>query len=170
MNTSVQTVYDPVEMDELGEVGGQTIIDLLNGAPDDFRSTLGDLMAWHNAHATDANRIVNTSGDLMFNPRNQLSTGNYMITMSDAETQEPDEEDVTVWVHEALFEMIQYGSGTKIHVLGRTGIGPGYDREKRQPLPDVKRVMVNAFGIWPEPDTIIPLEEANVIESMDTAK
>ena len=71
---------------------------------------------------------------------------------------------MTVWVHSELEDQLDFGTGSRVVVVGRTVVGPGFDRETRQIDTSIQRTMINAFGVWAEPEFLIPIEEERVIE------
>jgi len=164
LNTSVRTTYEPITMREFPELNAQKICDLLMTAPNDFRCNLSDLRSWHEKHQDDIRRVVIVEGIVTgVRPEPIPTTGNYMMFIEDESIMDIEAEGVTVWVHSELADQMTFGSGSRVIVIGRSVVGPGWDMEKRQIDRSVERVMINAMGVWPEPEFLIPKEEERVI-------
>jgi len=58
---------------------------------------------------------------------------------------------LTVFLPPEYVDFVDYGPGTRVKVIGRTSIGPGWNAEERRVDPEQKRVIMNAFGMHPLP-------------------
>ena len=170
LNTSIGTQYDPIKMSEFAEeMTMQATCDLLMGAPDEFKSNLAELEEWHKEHEADIRRIVIVEGSVVFVRRQSLTTGNYFMVLEDESIMDVEGEGVMVWVHSELADRLDFGAGSRVIVIGRSVMGFGFDRETRQIDRSVQRGMINALGIWAEPEFLIPREEERVIEPTETS-
>ena len=165
LNTSVATEYEPIKMAEFPSIDQQTICNLLLNAPSEFRCNCSELEDWHNEHADDVRRICIVEGQAVFVRRAPLPTGNYFFVLEDETIMDIEGEGIMVWVHKDLEKQLEFGAGSRVVVIGRTVLGPGFDRETRTIDRSQQRIMINAFGIWPEPEFLIPVEEETVIEA-----
>lgn len=125
------------------------IASLLRDAPENFKvPMLADLMQWHNAHADDRFRVCVIEGDVVQVRNEPSSIGNKMIVIEDESIMGIENEGITVWVP-GDFEL-DFGPGSHVFVVGRTAVGPGWNPETRSLDSNIQRVMVNAFGVFPE--------------------
>lgn len=164
-NTSVNTAYKPTTIEEFGEVTPEAVCNILMDAPEEFKSDLAGLEEWHAEHEQDYRRIVIVVGDVMYVSPEALSSGNYLIILEDESTMEYEGEGITIFVHPEIEDQIDFGAGSRIVVVGRTGMMAYYDREERKTNPDVLVPMLNALGVWAIPEYKMAPEEVYTISS-----
>lgn len=168
-NSSVNTTYEDVEMDEFGDVDESRICELLADAPESFKSDLANLEAWHKEHEPDRQRLVILEADVMYVSPNPTSTGSYMMIIEDESTMDVEGEGITVFVHSQIAPMLDFGAGSRVFVLGRTGMGAYYDRETRTPNPEIQVPNLNAVGVWAIPEYKIAPDEGFAITNAEEA-
>jgi len=168
LNTSVATTFEPVQMPEIGEVTTQKVCDLLLKAPSEYRCNLAELEKWHEEHQEDPRRIVIVEGSVIYVRREPLSTGNYFLVIEDESIMDIESEGVMVWVHADIADQLEFGNGSRVIIVGRTVQGPSFNRETGQIDRENLRTMINAFGVWAEPEYLVPVEEERIIEPTET--
>ena len=137
------------------------VISLLRGAPEEFIvPALSELEAWHNEHANQFNRFAIVEGDVVIARTEPTAAGNQLIVIEDESIAGLDNEGVTVWVPPHC--KVDYGPGSHVIVTGRTTAGAGWNPETRQTDENITRMMINAFGVFPE--FTVPV---GVVESLD---
>ncbi|MCW3134513.1 MAG: hypothetical protein N2V78_09325 [Methanophagales archaeon] len=105
-----------------------------------YRVPLAEIEAFHDAHTR--RDILITTGDVaQMPPDPNAVTGNRMIVLDDVDRPE-DKEQITVWVPEQHFPLLNFGRGSRIAVIGTTTQSTFGD-------PPVTRTMINAMGIYP---------------------
>jgi len=166
-NSSVHTQFTETEISEFGEVDESGICDILADSPEEFKSDLANLAEWHAEHAGDNRRVVIVEADVIYVAPTPMSTGNYLMIIEDESTMDIEGEGVTVFVHPQIAHQLDFGAGSRVFVVGRSGMGPFYDRETRSPNPEIQVPLLNAFGIWAIPAFRIPPEETYTIESTE---
>jgi|GEM_PF-7102338 len=82
---------------------------------------------------------------------------NHMVVLSDDSLGK--DEGVTVWVPNNLRSLINFGRDSIVTIVGQTSIGAGWDFEKKVPLPNVERLMINAYSIFGQPGLTTIVEE-----------
>jgi len=169
-NTSVNTSYEPIEMEEFGEVSESTVCDILADAPEEFKTDLAGLEDWHIDHQEDMRRVVIIEADVMYVSPGPLSSGNYLMIIEDESTMDVEGEGVTVFIHDQIAHQLDFGSGSKVFVVGRSGMGNFYDRETRTTNPDIQVPNINALGVWAIPEYKMPAEEAITIEASENVE
>jgi len=162
-NSSKFTKYEPVQMSEFPKVDEKVICDLLLKAPNDFRTTLADLHQWHLKHENDNRRICIVDANVIYQRPDPLPSGSYLLVIEDESMMDLEGEGVTVFVNGELKDMLDFGVGSRVIVLGRTTTGPGFNRETRQLDTSIVRTMINGFGVWAIPEFKIPKEESEVL-------
>jgi len=169
LTTVRMTSYTATKLPEYPTIDEATICDILMNAPVELKVPLNQLMQWHESHADDVRRICIVEGDVTIIRREPTSIGNYRMELEDETIMDLGGEGINVWIHEELMKHIDFGAGSRVYVIGRTVTGPGWDVEQRRISRDIRRVMINAFGIWPMPEFKIPMEEefAATIEEVD---
>jgi len=163
INSVRATKFNPVTLKEFPEVAPQTVVKILQDAPDVYKVTCADLEAWHREHASDIRRVCILEGDVMLIRREPTAFGSYMMVIEDETIMDLAGVGITVWVHEDIKHMLDFAVGSRVIIVGRTVIGPGWNPETRQLDREIERVMVNAFGVWAIPEYKIPLEEERVL-------
>lgn len=166
-NSSVHTQFVPSEISEFGEVTEESICEILADAPDELKSDLANLADWHEEHAADNRRVVIVEADVIFVSRIPMSTGNYLMIIEDESTMDIEGEGTTVFVHSQIAHQLNFGAGSRVFVVGRSGMGPFFDRETRTPNPEIQVPLINATGVWPIPAFKIPPEETYTLESTE---
>jgi len=158
------TRFDPVQMQEFKSLDDTEICELLRTAPQQTRVTCNALSAWHATNQADRERICVLEGDSVFIRPEPTAVGNVLMIVEDETIMDLDAEGVTVWVHRDILDMINFGVGSRVLILGRTVSMPGWDRETRQIDRTVTRIGLNAFGIYADPVFRIAPEEEAVFE------
>jgi len=161
-NTSVTTRFD--QPSSLGELSGQLttekICELLQTAPETFKTDLAHLQAYHTRTANDRRRIVIVEGDVIYIRREPTRIGNSLLVIEDESIgYDLESPGITVWVHPELIPFLDFAAGSRVLVIGRTVEGPAFDPTTRQIDATKRRVMINAFGIFAIPELRIPPEE-----------
>lgn len=145
------TKYEPVEMPEIPEVNDEVLCNLLRSAPAELKATCSSLEQWHNMNQGDRERIVIVEGDVVFMRNEPTAIGNMLLVIEDETVMDLEAEGTTVWIHKEISHMLNFGSGSRVIVVGRTVTMPGFDRETRQIDRSVTRIGINAFGIYADP-------------------
>lgn len=166
-NSSTHTKFETTEIPEFGEVDETSICEILADAPEEFRSDLANLEAWHMEHAADNRRVVIIEADVIYVSPNPMSSGNYLMIIEDESIMDIEGEGITVFVHPQIAEQLNFGAGSRVFVVARSGMGPFYDRETRQPNPEIQVPNLNATGVWAIPAFRIPPEETFTLESTE---
>jgi hypothetical protein len=160
INISSQAKYEDTVFEEFpGGVDASTVCELLAGAPDEYKSDLAGLEAWHKAHEGDRQRFVILEVDAMYIATEPMSTGNWLMIVQDESVMDVEAEGTTVFIHPQIAYMVDFANFSKIYVIGRTQMGNAYNRETKKADPTKKRVLINAFGVWAIPEYKIPREE-----------
>jgi len=164
MNWSTQARFEPIVLPEYEPITTERIIKIFQTAPEALKSSLDELMAWHNANKNDKRRLVIVEADVTWINRTPTDYGSYMMVLEDVSKEDLGAEGTPCWVPTELKHVIDtFGPDSRVYVVGRTNIGPGYDREKREVLPDVQRVNLNAVAIWAIPIFRTAPEEQTVV-------
>jgi len=138
-------------------------IDLLRNAPPIFKlQRIADIANWHDANKDNRNRVCIVEGDVITIRREPTAFGNYIVVIEDESTRGLETEGLTVWVHEDIKQMLDFGAGSAVTLIGRTVMGPGWNPDTRRLDPSIQRVMVNAFGIYADPQLRIPMNEEEI--------
>ena len=169
-NSSKFTKYEPTQMAAFPKVDDAVVCDLLQKAPEQFKSTLENLHNWHMANENDNRRVCIVEANVMFIRDTPLTTGNYLMVIEDETIMDVEAAGVTVFVPEDLKDMLNFGPGSRIIVIGRTTTGPGFNRETRTVDQTVVRTMLNAFGVWAIPEFRIPREESEILVPSEEVK
>jgi hypothetical protein len=129
------------------------IWNLLDKALNPWYVVLGDIKKWHEDHAEDPARILVTEGTVEMDPRiSEDSNRSHLVALYDESLGFGDIDRVPVWVPYELKSLLNFGRDSRVVVIGRTALGPGYDPTTRQPTQERTRVMINAFGIFARPE------------------
>lgn len=163
-NWSTRAKFDPIVIERFEPLNTQKILEILRTAPSSIRSNLAGLMAWHKANEKDKRRLVIVEADVTWINRDPTRFGSYMMILEDASQEDLEAEGTPCWVPLELKGILDtFGAQSRVFIIGRTNIGPGFDRDTRQPLPDVERIQLNACGIFVVPEFRVPPEEETVL-------
>jgi len=156
------TKFEPVTMPEFTTLDDASICELLRAAPADTRVTCSGLREWHNRFQGDRERICVVEGDAVFIRPEPTAIGNQLMVIEDETMMDLEAEGITVWIHQGISNMLDFGAGSRILVIGRTTTMPGWDRATRQIDRSVTRIGINAMGIYADPLFKISPTEATV--------
>ena len=113
-------------------------------------------------HQGDPERICIFEGDVVFIRSEPTSVGNRLMVVEDETLLDLDAEGITVWIHQDIAHMIDFGVGSRVVVVGRTVTMPGFNRETRQIDRSITRIGINAFGVFADPKFKVPIDEQTV--------
>jgi len=102
-----------------------------------YRTEIGALDAFIAGHGK--NDVMITEGEVATVPPEPASTGNRMVILDDMSL--VNKEQVTVWITPEHFDLINFGKGSRVAVIGTARKGSYGD-------PPVERIAVNAWGIY----------------------
>jgi len=163
-NSSIRTEFDLIEMPEFEKGGDEVVCEWLGKTPDPIKTTLSGLPEWHARNQADVRRLCIIEADVLYIRREPLATGNFLMVVEDETTMDMDVEGTTVFVHHEIKEQLNFGSGSKIYLVGQSGTGPGYDRTSGAVDRTITRYIVNAVGVWAIPEFRVPPEEEILLE------
>ena len=169
-NMSAKTQFLPIEMKEFTSM--KDVIKVLETAPHQLKPSLAELPAWHDANEKDTRRVAIVEGDVSRINRDPTPFGSLMLVLEDTSKEDLDAEGTTVWIPKELEEVgqLNFGPGSRVFALGRTTVGPGYNRDSGQLDPAIERIMMNASAIIVDPELRVPPEEASVLETATKVK
>ncbi|RLE67031.1 MAG: hypothetical protein DRJ38_00225 [Thermoprotei archaeon] len=154
------TKFTPIDVPDFK----QSVIELLEATPDPLKVTCATIEQWHQQHQADAERICVLKGAVVFMRTEPTAVGNRLLVIEDETLLDLEAEGVTVWIHQDIAHMIDFGVGSEVYVVGRTVQMPGWNRETRQIDPNVTRIGINAFGVFADPKFKVPIDEQTVFE------
>ncbi len=147
------------------EVDGFDLFNLLDTKLLPWCALLGQLRQKHEDTKDDWNRIVVSEGDAVFSPRISEDGGRHMLLITD-ESMDDDsvgQQDITCWIPNHLLSQLDFGKESRVLIVGRTSLGFGYDREKREQTKNRDRIMLNILGLFARPERkTSPDEVANI--------
>jgi len=162
-NMSTTTRFEPTTMPEFPSM--KEVLAVLETAPPDLRVGIAELAEYHKAFEKDPRRTVIVEGDVSRINREPTQFGSLMLVVEDTSKEDLEAEGLTVWVPEELEEagQLDFGVGSRIFAIGRTTIGPGFNRDTGQLDASIERIMLNAVAIIALPEFRVPPEEESVI-------
>ena len=111
---------------------------------------LKDLPDYHKRVASDPQRVVIVQGDVQYiSPEPNRSTGNRMMVLDDA-TLDEDHPGVTCWIPEHLHSVVDFGSGSRVVVVGST---------TEAKFQDDVNYLINVTGLYAIPKFKVPADE-----------
>jgi len=142
------------------ELGTEEVIRILDTAFASRAKELGECLQYHKGLTGPAfyNRLVVTEGTVRYIKYSSDPTKSHMVILAD-DSLIGAQDGVQVWVPYKLRSLINFGTGSIITVVGRTRVGPGWDREKRIPLPDVESLSLEAFSLFGRPGLVNIVED-----------
>lgn len=173
-NTSTTTKFVPCDITLNGKkyASGQqlddgSIYNILTNAPESLKSTLANLMNWHDAHKGDARRVVIIEADIMnhyvIEPSPNITSSMSLQLADESIGYDENASLVQCWIPpEIAGEVIKIGDGSRVAIIGSTSVGGTYDRETRTTDRTKPRVMLNAYGVYADPMLLIPPEEEDI--------
>jgi len=163
LGTTRGTSYEPVDIPEFENLDDAKVCELLRKAPPSLQTNCFNIRKWHDEHAGDNTRICIIEGDVVFLRREPTRIGNALFVIEDETLMDLTAEGITVWVHPEIFSMLNFGAGSRVIVVGRTVLMPGWDPMTRQVDRTRQRVGLNAFAVYAEPEFKVPPEEEMLI-------
>lgn len=171
VNVIDATRYEPVEMPEFGQVDDAKIFELLQKAPEQTKVTCASIADWHRKHLNDPRRICVLEGDVMMMRSEPTAIGNYLMIVEDetlyGTVPSLETEGVTVWIHQGIAELLNFGEGSRVIVIGRTIELPGFDAATRRIDRSIVRIGINAFGVYAHPQFRVAPEEVEIFEEVE---
>ena len=171
VNVVDSTKFEPIQMPEFGEVDDAKIFELLQKAPEQSRVTCATIRDWHVRNAGNVRRVCVLEGDVMTMRMEPTAVGNYLMIVEDetlyGAAPSLEAEGVTVWIHQQIAHMMDFGEGSRVIVVGRTTQMPGYDLQTRTIDRSVTRIGINAFGVYAHPQFRVAPEEVEVFEEVE---
>jgi hypothetical protein len=158
------TKFEPVEVPEFGKVDDAKICELLRKAPKETVVTCATLAEWHNRNSGDPRRICVLEGDVMFIRPEPTALGNVLMVLEDETVMGFESEGVPVWLHKDILSLVNFGSGSRVIVIGRTTVMPGFDPATRTVDRSRHRIGINAFGVYADPLFKVAPEEELVFD------
>ena len=151
-NGSTSTRWEPT-----GETTNvHDMIDKFFGA---YYIPLADLAVYHEKNKTDKVRFVVTEGNVatvnrtpMRHPAGRETDPDIYFMMISDEADTFDTQPTSIFVPEHLLPQLDFGPSSRVTVMGRSRLVPGYDRELRKPLPDQPRVALDAWSVYCRPE------------------
>jgi len=98
---------------------------------------IGNIDAFIEAHGR--NDVMITEGEVATIPPEPASTGNRMVILDDMSL--VDKEQITVWIAPKHFDLLNFGKGSRIAVIGTAN-------KSTYGEPPVERIAINAWGIY----------------------
>jgi len=121
---------------------------------DDIRVELADIPEFVNAHRDNPQRVCLVEAEVIhIADEPNETTGNLMIVLDDMSL-DFDDPGVVAWVPEHLQDLITFGPGSVVYVIGQPQVTTWNDQE---------RAMINTWGIFPDPDFVVEKGELDAI-------
>lgn len=159
-NTGRRTKYEPSSIAEIEPMTEAKLVQIFETAPEAIHPSLANLRAWHDLHDKDGRRLVIFSGDVTRVNREPTAYGSYLVVIEDTSALDLEAEGTPVWASEEP----NFGVGSKVYGIARTGIGPGFNRESGQLDATIERIQLNPVALVADPQFRVPPEEESVIE------
>jgi len=145
--------------------------ELLDSVCAHMKVNLDGLEEWHAKNQGKYTTVLVAEGDVVSIDLD-VSDRSHRIVIDDETLGFEDAEGnlqwgVTCWVPKTI--PLDFGPGSRILVVGQTAPTQGWDPETNEPDPNIVRMTINAWGVWPRPEflipraeIVIPAEEVNV--------
>jgi hypothetical protein len=141
--------YSRIQFEVLPETAD--VMDIFEGGLlNHLLAELGDLPEYHKTVASDPQRVVIVQGDVQYvSPDPNASTGNRMMVLDDPSLPE-DHPGVTCWIPEHLHENVDFGSGSRVIVVGST---------TEAHFQEDINYLINVTGLYAIPKFKVPADE-----------
>jgi len=103
------------------------------------------------------NRLLVAEGTVNFMKFADDPTKNHMVVLGDESL---GEDTCTVWVPNTLRNLLNFGRGSIVTVIGQPAVGKKYDREKKQQIEGSESLQINAYSIFGRPGMTTIVEES----------